>query len=110
MFDFESICVEERSSKDAVTTNWIGKQYPLLVSISSNYVKEPFSFCNSDALQLVATFIGAHENLRFRKKIIKKSSLLQIEAKILFKRWSILEKFSLRQNCREQASHNDLQN
>ena len=44
IFDFESICVQKESFKDTDTTKWIGKHIPISVSISSNLVKEPFSF------------------------------------------------------------------
>ena len=41
IFDFESICMQEESFKDTDTTNWIEKHILILVSISSNLVKEP---------------------------------------------------------------------
>ena len=36
IFDFESICVQELTSRDTNTTTWIGKHVPISVSISSN--------------------------------------------------------------------------
>ena len=41
IFDFESICVKEESFKDTDTRKWVRKHIPILVSISSNLVKEP---------------------------------------------------------------------
>ena len=60
-FDFESICVQERSFKDTHTTKWIGKHIPISVSISSNLVEEPIFLCNSGPHHLVTSFIGALE-------------------------------------------------
>ena len=44
IFEFEPICVQGESFKDTDTTKWIGKHIPILVSISSNLVKEPIFF------------------------------------------------------------------
>ena len=57
IFDFESICVQEESVEDTNETKWIGKHLPISVSISSNLVKEPVVFCNSDTHPLVTSFI-----------------------------------------------------
>ena len=42
IFDFELICVQEESFKDTRTRTWRGKHVPILASISSNFVEEPF--------------------------------------------------------------------
>ena len=55
IFNFESICVQEESFKDTETTKWIGKHFPLSVSISSNLVKEPNFLCNPDPHHLVTS-------------------------------------------------------
>ena len=41
-FDFEAICVQEESFNDTKTTRWRSKHVPISVSISSNFVEEPF--------------------------------------------------------------------
>ena len=56
--DFESICVQEESSRDTKTTTWIGKNAPISVSISSNLVEEPIFFYNSEPHYLVLSFIS----------------------------------------------------
>ena len=38
-FDFESMCVQEETFKDTITTTWIGKRVPISVSTSSNLVR-----------------------------------------------------------------------
>ena len=59
LFDFESICVQEKTFRDTNTTTWIGKHVLISVSFSSNLVEEPIFLCNSDPHHLVASFIGA---------------------------------------------------
>ena len=39
IFDFESNCVHEETSRDTNTTTWIRKHVPISVSISSNLVE-----------------------------------------------------------------------
>ena len=62
LFDFESICVQEETFRDTITTTWMGKHVPISVSISSNLVEEPIFLCNSDLHHLVVSFIGVLEN------------------------------------------------
>ena len=57
-FDFESICVQEESFEDTKTTKWIGKHVPISVSISSNFVEEPFFPYNSYPHHLISSFMG----------------------------------------------------
>ena len=76
IIEFESICVQEESFKDADTTKWIGKHIPISVSISSNLVKEPIFLCSSDPHHIVTSFIGALENLALQSKAIKKNCSL----------------------------------
>ena len=94
IFDFESICVQEESFKDTVTTKWIGKHIPISVSISTNLVKEPIFLCNSDPHHLVSSFIGALGNLALQSKTILKSLFFEIETRTKFKLGSILEKLT----------------
>ena len=103
ILDFESICVQEESFKDTNTTTWIGKHVPLSVLISSNFVEEPIFLCNSDPHNLVASFIGALQNLASQSKSKMITLFLDIETTIEIKLGSILEKFTQRHNRRESA-------
>ena len=110
IFDFESICVQEESFKDTDTTKWIRKHIPISVSISSNLVKEPIFFCNSDPHHLVTSFIGALENLARQSKAIMKNLFFDIKTTINIKLGSILEKLTQRLNRREEADLDDCDN
>ena len=110
IFDFESICVQEKSFKDTDTTKWIGKLIPFSVSISSNLLKEPIFLCNSDPHHLVTSFIGALESLALQSKAIMKNLFFDIETTINIKLGSILEKITQRHNRREQAHLDDCDN
>ena len=101
-FDFESICVQEETFRDTNTTRWIGKHVPISVSISSKLVEEPIFLCNSDIHHLVASFIGAPENLDSQSEAKKKNLFLDIET-IKIKLGNILEKLTQRHNRREHA-------
>ena len=103
IFDFESICVQEETFKDTITTNWIGKHVPISVSISSNLLEEPIFLCNSDPHYLVASFLGALENLASQSKAKMKNLFPDIETTTKNKLGSILEKLTHRHNRREQA-------
>ena len=94
IFDFESICVQKQSLRDTNITIWIGKHVPISVSISSNIVEEPIFICNSDPYHLVASFIGALENLASHSKAKMKNLFLDIETTLEIKVGSILEKFT----------------
>ena len=110
IFKFESICMQEENLKDTDTTKWIGKQIPFSVSISSNIVKKPISFCNFDPHHLVTSFIGALENLALQSKAIMRKLLFGIKTTINIKLGSILEKLTQRHNRREQADLDDCDN
>ena len=110
IFDFESVCVQEESSKDNHTTKWIGEHIPILVSISSNLVKEPIFFRKSDPHHLVTSFNDALEILTLQSKAILKILLFDIEKTINIKLGSILEKITQRHNRREQADLDDCDN
>ena len=110
IFDFESICVQEETLRDTITTTWIGKIVPISVSISSNPVEEPIFLCNSDPHHLVASFIGAFENLASQSKAEMKHLFLDIETTIKIKPGSTLEKLTQRHNRREQANLDDFDN
>ena len=103
IFDFESICVQEKTFRDTNTTTWIGKNVPISVSISSNLVEEPIFICNSDPHHLVASFIGALENLAAQSNAKIKNLFLDIKTTIKIKLGSILEKLTQRHNRRERA-------
>ena len=98
MFDFESICVQKETSRVTNTTTWIVKHVPISVSISSNLVEEPIFICNSDSPHLVASFIGAVENLASQSKAKLKNLFLDIKTTRKIKLGSILEKLTQRHN------------
>ena len=103
IFDVESICVQEETFRDTNTTNWKGKHVPIFVFISSNLVGEPIFLCNSDPHHLVASFIGALENLGSQSKAKVKNLFLDIETTIKIKLGNILEKLTQRHIRREHA-------
>ena len=103
IFDFESICVQDETFRDLNKTTRIGKHGPISVSISSNLVEEPFFFCNRDPHHLVASFIGALENLASQSKAKMKNVFLDIKSTIEIKLVSILEKFTQRHNRQGSA-------
>ena len=110
IFDFESICVQKETFRDTNTTTWIGKHVSISVSISSNLVEEPNFLCNSDPHHLVASFIGALENLASQSEAKKKNLFLEIETTVMIKLGSIVEKLTQRHNRREQAGLDDCDN
>ena len=110
IFDFESICVQEETFRDTNTTTWIGKHVPISVSISSNLVEESIFICNSDPHHLIASLIGALENLASQSKPKKKNLFLDIETTIKIILGSILEKLTQRHNRRKQADLDDCDN
>ena len=103
IFDFESICVQEDSFNDTKTTTWIGKHIPISVSISSDLLEEPIFICNSDPHYLIASFIGAHENLASQSKAKMEKLFLDIETTMKIKLGSILEKLTQHHKRRESA-------
>ena len=114
IFDFESFCVQGETFTDTNTTTWIGKQVPISVSISSNLVEEPIFICNSDPHYLVASFVGALENLASQSKTKMKNLFFDIGTTLKTKLGNILEKLTQRHNRRESArfdiSHDDCDN
>ena len=110
IFDFESICLQEETSRDTNTTTWIGEHVPISVSISSNLVEEPIFFCNSDPHHLIASFIGALENLASQSKALIKNLLPDTATAIKINLGSILEKLMQHHNRREQADLDDCDN
>ena len=103
VFDFESICVQEETFRDTNTTTWIRKHVPIAVSDSSNLVEEPIFLCDSDPHHLVASFIGALENLASQSKTKMKNLFLDVETTKNIKLGSTLEKLTQRHNRRENA-------
>ena len=85
IFDFESICVQEETFRDKNTTTWIGKHVPISVSISSNLVEEPIFNCSSNPHHLVASFIGAVENLASQSRAKMKNFFFNIETTIQYR-------------------------
>ena len=107
MFDFESICVQEKSFKDTKTTTWIGKHVPISVTISSNLVEEPIFLYSSYPHHLVSSFIGTLEGLASHRKAQMKLLIFDIETTSKIRLGSILEKLTQRHNRREQADLDD---
>ena len=71
---------------------------------------EPIFLYNSDPHHLVASFIGALENLAAQSKAKMKNLFLDIETTVKIKLGSILEKLTQRHNRREQADLDDCDN
>ena len=103
LFDFESICIQKETFRDTNTTTWMGKQVPISVSISSNLVEEPIFLCNFGPHHLVASFIGALENLASQSQVKMKNLFLDLETTTTVKLGSILEKLTQRHTRRESA-------
>ena len=103
IFYFESIWVQNETFRDTNTTTWIGKRVPISVSISSIIVEEPLFLRNSDPHPLVASFIGALENVASQSKEKMRNLFLDIKTTRSFKLGSILEKPSQRHIRRESA-------
>ena len=110
ILDFESVCVQEETLRDTITTFWMKKHVPISVSISSNLVEETFFLCNSDPHHLVASFNGAPENLVSQSKAKMPNLFLDIETTIKSKLGSILKKHTQRHNRRESARFDMSQN
>ena len=110
IFSFESICVQEESFKDTKTTTWIGKHVPVSVPISSNLVKKPIFFYNSDPHHLASSLIGTLEGLASQNKAQMKLLFLNIETTNKIRPGSILEKLTQRHNRPEKAGLNDCDN
>ena len=104
LFEFEFICVPEESFKDTDTTKWIRNHILIVVSNSSNLVKEPIFFV------LVTSFIGSLESLATQNKTVMKNLFFDIDTTIKIKLGSILEKLTQRHNRREQASLDECDN
>ena len=73
-------------------------------------MEEPIFLCNSDPHHLVASFIGALENIASQSKAKMKNLYLNIETPIKTKLGSTLEKLTQRHNRREQAGLDDCDN
>ena len=110
VFEFESICVQEKRFKDTDTTNLIGKHHLVSLSISSNLVNEPIFLCNSDPYHLVTSFIGVLKNLVLQNKAKMKKVFFDIKTTMKIKLGSILEKLTQRHSRREHADLDDCDN
>ena len=101
VFDFESICVKEKTYKETETTKWIGKHVPISVSTSSNPIPEPIYLCNSDPRHLVSSFISALEGLATQGKAQMKLRFVEVETAIKIKLSSVLEQLNQRHRQRQ---------
>ena len=106
--NFESIHFQEETFIDTKTTTWIGKKVPIFLSISSELVQEPIFLCNSDPHHLIASFIGALENLASQSKGKVKNLFLEIKATIKRTLGNNLEKLTQRHNRPEQVRRFDM--
>ena len=98
VFEFESICVKERTYKETETTKWLGKHVPIAVSISSNLIPEPIFLCISDPRHLVSSFVAALEGLATQSKAQTKLRFIEVKTAIKIKLCSILEQLNQRQS------------
>ena len=103
VFDFESICIPEENFKNTETTTWIGKHVPISVSISSNLIAKPIFLCNSNARDLVESFIDAVEGLATQSKAQMKLNYLEIETAIKSKMTRILESLNERRYLNQRV-------
>ena len=103
IIDFESIRVQEENFRDTNKTTWTSKHVPISVSITSNPVDEPIFICNSDPHQLIASLIGALENLASQSKAKMKNLFFDIETIRKIKLVNILEKLTQRHFRQEHA-------
>ena len=60
---FESICVQMDELHDTNTTTRICKNIPISVPVSSNLIEEPIFLYNSNARDLVESFVDALDGL-----------------------------------------------
>ena len=110
IFDIDSICVQEEGFKVTDTTKWLRKQFAILVSFSSNLLKEPIFFYNSGTHHLVSSSIGDLQKLTLQSEVVMKSLFFYIETTIKKKLGSILEKPTQCQNRREQPDFDPCDN
>ena len=82
VFDFESICVREEQFKDTETTQWIGKNVPISVSILSILIETPILLCNSNRRDSIESFFVALESLAAQSKAQMKLQFLDIKTSI----------------------------
>ena len=82
IFDFESICVPTEELKETQTINWIGKQFPISVSISSNLIDEPIFLYNKDPQNLIIDFVSKLELLTEKSKLEMRTNFQGIEVAV----------------------------
>ena len=110
IFDFELICVQEETLKDTNTATWKWKHVPISAFFFSNLVEEKIFLCYSDPCHLVASFIGALENLASQSKATMKNFFFDIDTGINSKLGSSSKEFTQHHNRRDQVSLNDCDN
>ena len=71
IFDSDTTSAHDEKFKDTKTITWIGKHVPISVFIVSKPVDEPIFLCISYLDLIVASFIGALENLASQRKAKK---------------------------------------
>ena len=101
VFDFESICVKEKTYKEIETTKWIEKDVLILATVSSILILEPIFLCNSDPRHLVSSLISALESLETQIKSQMRLRFIEVETAIKITLSVILEQLSQRHSQRE---------
>ena len=105
IFDFESICVKEDSNKQTEATTWIGKHFPISVSISSNLIPEPIFLHKAIFHHVNSSFITALEGLATQNKAQMKLNFFEVETAVKIKLCAIQEKLNQKRNRAEMLSN-----
>ena len=108
IFDFESICVPEKTFKDTKTRMCIGNLFPMSATISSDLVAEPVFPNTSDPHLFVTSGIRDLGELASPSKAQKKLFFPDIETTMKIKLDSTLEKLAQRRNRRERTRSFDM--
>ena len=82
IFDFESICVPTEELKETQTTTWIGKHFPISVSISSHLIDEPIFLYNKDPQNLIIDFVSNLQLLAEKSKLEMRTKFQDIEGAV----------------------------
>ena len=77
VLDIESICVPTEELKATETTNWIEKQVPISISMSSNLQDDPFFLSEKELL--IIPFVSSSELLAEKRKFQLRTNFQEIE-------------------------------
>ena len=98
IFEFGSICVEDKSFENTETTKWIWKHIRDSLSIWYNLIQEPIFLGNPNPREIESSFIDALETLATQVKAQLKLNFLHIEATINSRQPRILETLNQRRS------------